>query len=269
MHKNNKPKLKDLGLDLLEIKKVKRAILLVLPFLLSTFYFVLAYNELWFLAISSLVLLSFFTYGSISHDLVHRSLKLPRKYNTFFLSTIELLTLRSGHAYRAAHLYHHKRYPHDDDIEGAASKMTLIRTLFEGVIFQPKICIWALKNSKGKNVRLLIFIEILLIIIVLSLSIIILSKTNILFIYALLIIMGSWIIPLITSYIPHSPDNDNELNQTKLFRGKFFSIIAIEHLYHLEHHLYPSVPHTNWPELAKRLDPFFSKNNIKPIEFWF
>ena len=85
----------------------------------------LAYNELWLLSTFSLILLSFFTYGSISHDLVHSSLKLPRNLNTFFLSTIELLALRSGHAYRLAHLHHHRRYPHDNDIEGAASKMSM------------------------------------------------------------------------------------------------------------------------------------------------
>jgi beta-carotene hydroxylase len=82
-------------------------------------------------------------------------------------------------------------------------------------------------------------------------------------------IMGSWIIPLITSYIPHDPHGENELSQTRLFRGKIVSIIALEHLYHLEHHLYPSVPHHNWPELARTLDPFFEEAGVKPIRIWF
>ena len=37
------------------------------------------------------------------------------------LALIELLGLRSGHAYRAAHLHHHRRFPHPDDIEGAGA----------------------------------------------------------------------------------------------------------------------------------------------------
>ena len=64
--------------------------------------------------------LSFVTYGSISHDLVHRTMGLPRWVNEFFLTIIELLAFRSGHAYRLAHLHHHARFPHEDDIEGAA-----------------------------------------------------------------------------------------------------------------------------------------------------
>jgi beta-carotene hydroxylase len=80
-------------------------------------------------------------------------------------------------------------------------------------------------------------------------------------------IAGSWIIPFITSYLVHTPEGVNELEQTKLFRGKFFSIISFEHLYHLEHHLYPMVPHKNWPALARRLDPYFKKQKIKPVIF--
>ncbi|MGH9971653.1 MAG: fatty acid desaturase [Pyrinomonadaceae bacterium] len=54
-----------------------------------------------------------------------------------------------------------------------------------------------------------------------------------------------------------------------MYRGKVVSIIALEHTYHLEHHLYPSVPHHNWPQLARRLDPFFQEVGLKPIKLWF
>lgn len=42
-----------------------------------------------------------------------------------------------------------------------------------------------------------------------------------------------------------------------------------EHLYHLEHHLYPQVPHHDWPALARRLDPFFEREQLVPIRLWF
>jgi|SRR6266571_6535541 len=69
-------------------------------------------------------------------------------------------------------------------------------------------------------------------------------------IYVLLITTGAWITPLVTSYIPHDASGRNVLEQTRVFRGRLLSIIAVEHLYHLEHHLYPSIPHQNWPSLA-------------------
>jgi hypothetical protein len=41
-------------------------------------------------------------------------------------------------------------------------------------------------------------------------------------------------------------------------------LIAFDHLYHLEHHLYPAVPHHHWRELAERLAPHFERAGVKP-----
>ena len=207
--------------------------------------------------------LSFVTYGSISHDLVHRTLGLPRRVNDFFLTVIELLAFRSGHAYRLAHLHHHARFPHDDDIEGAASKMSLPRTLAEGVIFQPRIMIWAARRH-GRS-HPVVIVEIVLVLALLAACFAAVKVTPIFAVYAVLMIMGSWIIPLITSYLPHNPAGQSALTQTRLFRGRVASLIAMEHLYHLEHHLYPAVPHHNWPKLARRLDPFLDAAGVKAV----
>jgi beta-carotene hydroxylase len=56
--------------------------------------------------------------------------------------------------------------------------------------------------------------------------------------------------------------------QTRLFRGQVLRWLAFEHLYHLEHHLYPQVPHHRWPELARRLDPFFAEAGVPAIQLW-
>lgn len=259
--------LQELDPDLFRITTPRRIFTLLLPFLYVTLYFVFATLRWWPLAVLSLVALSFVTYGSISHDLVHRNLGLRRSVNDLFLSVIELLALRSGHAYRMAHLHHHARFPHNDDIEGAAAKMSLLRTLFEGVIFQFKIWVWAVKRPKQD--RPLILLEGCVCLVLFILSLVLYSVTPIFLVYVVLMTMGSWIIPLITSYIPHNPRGESELFQTRLFRGKVESIIALEHTYHLEHHLYPSVPHHNWPQLARRLDPFFQEAGLKPIRIWF
>lgn len=253
--------------ELFHITTPRRIFTLLLPFLYVVLYFVFAWRRWWPLAVLSLVALSFVTYGSISHDLVHRNLGLPRSVNDLFLSLIELLALRSGHAYRMAHLHHHARFPHSDDIEGAAAKMNLPRTLLEGVIFQFKIWSWAVRQSRRD--RPLILLEGSCCLLMVILAVALYSVSPMFLVYAVLMIMGSWIIPLITSYIPHNPLGENELLQTRLYRGKVVSIIALEHTYHLEHHLYPSVPHHNWPQLAKRLDPFFEEAGLQPIKLWF
>jgi beta-carotene hydroxylase len=143
------PPLHEMGGDLTQISALRRWVSIISPFAWSGGYFVLAALGLWIPAVVCLIVLSFVTYGSVSHDLVHRNLGLSRRANDLLLTVIELLTLRSGTAYR------------------------------------------------------------------------------------------------------------------------LFSILAFRHLYHLEHHLYPSVPHHNWPKLARRLDPYLTAAGVHPVRLWF
>lgn len=260
-----KPTITELGSDLLVLSKFKVIQTVLEPFLFFGLYFVFAVEGYWVFAIISTIAMSFTTYGSTSHDLVHMNLRINNRLNDFLLSTIELISLRSGHAYRQSHLNHHQKFPHREDIEGQAAGMTFLGSLFEGLVFQFKIYIWAFRRAKRVQKRI-IFIEGILIAMILIFGIWSYTFTPIFIVYICLIIAGSWIIPFTTSYLVHDPKGKTELHQTKLFRGKFYSIIAFEHLYHLEHHMYPMVPHKNWVKLAKRLNPYFYKMKIEPIK---
>ncbi len=264
-----KPSIKELGLDLMTLSGFQLWVTLFLPFAFFVLYFLLAANNYWIPAVLSTMALSFTTYGSTSHDLVHENLKLNKTLNAAFLSILELLCFRSGHAYKLSHLYHHKRFPHEDDVEGAASRMSLGRTLVEGVVFQFKIYFWALSQSRGRKFHTLIIVEGVSVLAFIAFCIYSAQYTSLFLVYMFLMIAGSWIIPLVTSYLVHTPHGANELRQTRLFRGAFFSAIAFNHLFHLEHHLYPMVPHKNWPRLASRLDAYFRKEGIEPLEVKF
>ena len=261
------PKLSGLGLDLLHLTKwhVTRAI--ALPFVALVAFWMLAGLGHWVLAILSLMVLSFTTYGSTSHDLVHRSLGLKPRTNDILLAAIEAISLRSGHAYQAAHLNHHARFPHVDDIEADAARMRLIRTLLEGVVFQFRIYVWALRNPRGRwNWIVGEGIAVLVMVVAAATA---LPYTIIPGIYVGFMVAGSWVIPLITSYLPHDSEAPDAIHQTRRFRGVIARILAFDHLYHLEHHLFPAVPHQNWPRLARRLDPWFDAAGITPVRFWF
>ena len=198
-----KPSLHQLAPELFRISRARRVFTLILPFLYVALYFIFAGLGWWPLAVVSLIALSFVTYGSISHDLVHRNLGLPKSVNDVFLSVIELVSLRSGHAYRVAHLHHHARFPYSDDIEGAAAGMSFLRTMLEGMIFQFKIWCWAVKRpSQHKRLIVLEGFGCLLLV---TLALVLYPVTLVPLAYVVLMIMGSWIIPLITSHIPHDP----------------------------------------------------------------
>lgn len=261
------PSIAELGADLLSIGAFRRVVTLATPFACVAAYVAFAWLRWWPLAVVTLMYLSFVTYGSISHDLVHRTLGLPRRVNEVFLTAIELLAFRSGHAYRLAHLHHHARFPHDDDIEGQAARMSFGRTIVEGVIFQVRITAWALRRHS--RTRPVVVAEVVAAGALLAGCLASVKVTPIFAVYAVLMVMGGWVIPLITSYVPHNAEGRTALEQTKLFRGRVAAVIAMQHLYHLEHHLYPAVPHHHWPELARRLDPYFKAAGVEPVVLGF
>ncbi len=257
---DTRPRLVDLGSDLEHISPLRRAISLACPFAWCAAYFVFAALGWWPIAVFALVALSFVTYGSVSHDLVHRNLHLPRPVNDWLLCLTELLAIRSGHAYQAAHLDHHARYPHLDDVEATAAHRTWLGAIVEGFTFQPRLWLWAMRHAHRH--RAWMIGEGIVCVLLVGVAIALLPWTWLPIVYVALMIAGSWVIPLVTSYIPHDPHGEGELFRTRVFRGKLASLVALEHLYHLEHHLYPSVPHQNWPALARRLDPFFARAGV-------
>lgn len=261
------PSLDALGRDLFVLPVWRRVLSLSLPFGLVAAFFVLGARGFWIAALACPVILSFITYGSISHDLVHRSLKLPRWLNDVLLCATELIAFRSGHAYRFTHLHHHARFPEDDDIEARSARLSLAGTLLDGVTLQPRLWLFAFRAAKRE--RGWIVSEGIAVIGFACASIAIIRATPLPAIYGALMIAGSWIFPLITVYIPHNAAGKTELMRTKLFRGKVLSVIAAGHLYHLEHHLYPQVPHHHWPQLAHRLDAHFARLGIHPVTLLF
>ncbi|MCI0701496.1 MAG: fatty acid desaturase [Planctomycetia bacterium] len=256
------PSLSELGRDLLALPRWRIALSLVTPFALVSAYFGFAFAGVWPVAFGCIVLLSFVTYGSISHDLVHRALGLSRRWNDLFLTAIELLMLRSGRAYRLAHLNHHSRYPDStDDPESAAAHGGLLSALASGPTFFFRLWVWAFRHYPAHRVRLVleggIIASLVTVAVVLAVA-----WSIVPLVYVLLAYLGTWIVPLVTAYIPHTPDGDSPLSQTRRFRGRLIRLIALDHLYHLEHHLYPSVPHHRWPELARRLDPHLDRAEV-------
>jgi beta-carotene hydroxylase len=261
------PPLSVLGPNLVRLTARQRWTAVGLPFLCSGAYFLFACLGRWPAAVLAVAALSFVTYGSTSHDLVHRSLGLPRRLNDLLLCAVELLALRSGHAYRASHLHHHARFPHTDDVEATAAGKSWLGALAEGPAFQLRLWLWAVQHARPA--RVWVVGEGVACVALAGLAAALWPVTAVPLVYAVLVILGSWPIPLVTAYLPHDPGGADELSQTRAFRGVVAAVLALRHLYHLEHHLYPAVPHQHWPELARRLDPYLAGTGVRPVKFWF
>jgi len=265
-HETSLPTLRELGRDLLAVPRWRVALSLASPFALAAAYFGFALAGWWPVAVGCVAALSFVTYGSISHDLVHRALRLPKWWNEFFLTAIELLMLRSGRAYRLAHLNHHARYPDaHDDPEAAAAHGGFVVALASGPLFFLRLWLWAVKRHPKHRGRLLLEGAAIAFPATAAVVAAACGWSVIPLVYVSLAYLGTWIVPLVTAYIPHTPDGAGPLSQTRRFRGWLVRLIAFDHLYHLEHHLYPGVPHHRWPELARRLDPHLDGAGVPAV----
>lgn len=259
------PRIEDLGRDLLQVSGGQRVLSVARPVVCFGLYFVFAWHGWWVPAVLAVAGLMFITYVSTSHDLVHRTLGFPRWFNEVLLAVIEALVLRSGHAFRLTHLHHHRRFPEHDDIEGAAAHMPWWGALLEGVTMQPRLFVWAWRRGRADERRWMI-VEAICITGALAASVGLWSETPVFVVYAGLVLTSGWLYPFATVWLPHRVDGETVLHQTHAVRGRWIPEVFLQHTYHLEHHLYPSVSSHQWPVLAKRLDAYLEAQGVKPVQ---
>src|SRR6185369_16094254 len=143
------PGIRQLGADLLVVSRWDILISFLRPALCFTLFWVLAFKHSYILAAIAVAGWMFFTYTSVSHDLVHRTFHLPGRVNEWLLVIVEVLALRSGHAFRLTHLHHHKRFPHQDDIEGARASKGFWTALACGPGNQIRLFAWAWRRANS------------------------------------------------------------------------------------------------------------------------
>lgn len=253
------PTLHELGADLLVTTPRQRWIGLARPFVGLAIYFAAAYFDLWLLT-AIIVFLIFVAVVTVTHDVVHGTLGLTNRQTECALFLMGAVLMESGHAYRTTHRQHHTTFPEEDDPEGYPAKMSLLGAVLYGPVFLWRLWWWAFQRNRGQRAWLVV--EGLLPLIIVIMGLLLWESTPYVLLYAALAIVGSWVYPLLTVYLPHKDFGDTPLTQTHTLRGHIIPAIFLELTYHLEHHLYPQVPSHHLSELARRLDPFFEQAGV-------
>ena len=262
-HDTRLPSLAELGTDLLLATPRQRWLALARPLLGLLGYAIVAYLGLWWLT-PLVVFLIFVAIVTVTHDVVHGTLGLSKRQTEWALFVMGLILLESGHAYRTTHVQHHATFPNHDDPEGYPAKMSLIGAILYGPVFLWRLWWWAFQRNRGRRTqRLWLLIEMAVPFIALIIGLGLWPTTPAVLIYVAMAIVGSWVYPLLTVYLPHRDYGDTPLTQTHTLRGRVIPALFLELTYHLEHHLYPQVPSHNLAELARRLDPFFEEAGVE------
>jgi len=256
------PSLQVLGRDLLATSPRQRRVTLARPFLLLGLYALL-----WALGLHWLtplvVFLVFVAIVTVTHDVVHGSLGLSPRATEVALCVFGTFILASGHSYRASHLQHHRVFPEADDPEGDPARMTWWGAVRHGPVFLARLWIWAYRRSAAKERRWLLA-EAGWALGVVAVGIWLWPVTHAVLVYAVLVIVGAWVFPLLNVHLPHRHYGETPLTQTHTLRGRIVQGLFLELTYHLEHHLYPQVPSHNLRALSARLDPLLEEAGVVP-----
>jgi len=258
------PALAELGPDLTGTGRRQRIVALSRPYLGMLIFGVVVWRHWWW-ATPVVMFGIFVAIVTVTHDTVHRCLGLSRRGTDWALFALGLVLLESGHAYQITHLQHHRTFPGDDDPEGYPAELTFLGAVCYGPVFLVRLWFWAYRRSVGRpGVRAWLLAEAAAPVLAVTGGALLWTVTPGILLYAVMAIVGSWVYPLLTVYLPHHDYGDTPLTQTRTLRGRLLPAMFLELTYHLEHHLYPQVPSHRLAELARRLDPFLRRAGITP-----
>lgn len=257
------PTLPELGDDLLITTAWQRRRALLRPYLGVLAFGLAAWAGWWWLT-PVIVFGVFVAVVTVTHDVVHRTLGLSEKRSDWWLFLLGLVLLESGHAYRMTHRQHHRLFPSPEDPEGYPANLSFIGAVCYGPVFLVRLWVWSFARADRRG-RAWLVVEAAAPILAVTGGIVVWPVAPGLLVYAVMAIVGSWVYPLLTVYLPHHDYGDEPLRQTRTLRGRVIPAIFLELTYHLEHHLYPQVPSHNLAELARRLDPYLASAGVRPV----
>jgi beta-carotene hydroxylase len=255
--------LDNLGRELLTTTPWQRRRTLARPYIGVAVFAVVAALGWWWLT-PFVVFGIFVAIVTATHDVVHRTLGLTERQTGIWLFLLGLVLLESGHAYQMTHRQHHRLFPSPDDPEGYPANLSFAGAVLYGPVFLVRLWCWSMRRADRRG-RCWLVAEAAVPFAAVAGGMALWRTTPYLFAYAVMAIIGSWVYPLLTVYLPHHDYGDEPLTQTRTLRGRVIPAIFLELTYHLEHHLYPTVPSHNLPELARRLEPAFSAAGVRPV----
>jgi beta-carotene hydroxylase len=245
------PPLAELGSDLLETSRRQLMTAVARPCLAVAVYIWAATTGRWILAVMVIPAV-FAATVVVVHDLMHRSLGLRPRTNSVLLGILTMLMLDSGHALQRTHHAHHCLYPSAEDPEGYLASWPVWRVILEGPRYRYRLWHWVWRHHP--ETRRAVVLEGAIHAGLLIAAAIFGTRIPLLSMYVAVGTIGSWLFPLVSVTAVHDVHGDTPLHRTKTLRGRLLPRAMLGMGYHLEHHLWPTIPAHHLGELARRTE---------------
>ena len=235
--------------DLVRLQSWEKAYELALsaPWLGASLFF---YQRHWIVPGAIASFFFFLTGLRQSHNAQHYAMGLPRIVQDLVLATLSVLMCSSMHAVQVTHVHHHRHCLDDEDIEAGHANEKWYRVLIAGPLFPIRLHVAALRlATKGK--RMWIIGEMLLIVCAV-IAVFVLRAPLCLQWHMGAMLLGECFTGFFAVWSVHHGCDEQTVARTQ--RGWLKNFVSYSMFYHLEHHLFPAVPTSHLPELARRLD---------------
>ena len=251
--------------DLTSIPRYQYLIELFLPlpwFVLS----LLLYNDTYWALGFVCSFMFFLCCLRLNHEAIHSNLRIPRNWDHVIMHVLSPLMLGSNHADAYCHLQHHRDMLGPEDHEGHCSNMTLKQVLLYGPRFplDLNLATWRSGLMQWRKRMLIDWVCVSI-----FASTCLLSGHTFLWLHLCAMVAGQCLSAFFAVWSTHQGTAHSGL-AGRSQRG-ICNKIAYHMFYHREHHLYPQVPVSRLPELAKRLDqkvPGYAESRIPVTSFF-
>lgn len=202
----------------------------------------------------------------LNHEAIHGNLGLRRTGDNIVMHMLSMVMLGSNHADAFCHLRHHKDPMGPDDHEAQCVHMSALEVLRYGPMF-PVDLNRACWNSGSLRWRWLMSIDWICVMVFVTLCLILGHRFLLLHLAAMA--TAQCLTAFFAVWITHQGTEHSGL-AGRSQRGPL-ARVAYLMFYHREHHLFPRVPVSRLPDLAKRLDrdvPGYAETRLPVVSLW-
>jgi len=206
---------------------------------------------LWF-APALLVSYVFFLTGlRQTHNAFHYAIGISRLGTEWLMYVLSVLMMSAMHAVQINHLEHHKHCMDDEDVEAMSARMSGLRALMLGPRFPYLLHKRAYEIGKPRLKRWITFELVSMV--AWALIVFLVLDVSILKYHVLAMSVGQCFTGFFAVWtVHHGCDRSHYIART--LRSNIKRLLSFNMFFHVEHHLYPTVPTCHLHLLAERLD---------------
>lgn len=236
--------------DLLSLRRheIAHELTLSLPWLLAS----LAAAQWRLYPLALLASFMFFLTGLRQvHSAYHYALGVPRAATEWFMLALSVLMLGSMHAIQVNHLRHHRYCLGEKDIEAMSARLSAWRAVLLGPWFPLRLHHAALQVSSPRQRRWIgveLFANAVWIALVFAVF-----ENRALEYHVIAMALAQCLTAFFAVWTVHH-DCAGKAFPARTIRNPLKARLTYSMFYHVEHHLYPTVPTCRLPILAQRLD---------------